>query len=418
MKVLRLPHVFKKRRHIRDYFRITQAGTITGAADNDPSGIATYTQIGALTRFSQLWLMIFTIPMLIEVEEMSARVGVVVKKGLAQVIKEHYGVVLALFASTILLICNVATIGADLAGMAAALELLTGISWLVFITPITLFISYFLLTKNYHYVSRFLFIMTPFLLLYVVSSALVKPPWLEIVKETFIPVVKFEASYLMAAVALLGTTISPYLIFWQTTEEIEEKKSISHLKEENAGVISGMVYANLIFYFIVLCAGATIYGKIPAEGIKTAADAALTLKPVAGDLAWLLFSIALLFSGLIAIPVLTASSAYALAEVFGWKEGFDKTFTQARSFHLVMMAALFVGATFVLVGLSPIQMLYYSQVLQGILTPALIIFLLKVCNDKRIMGEYTNSRWDNFIGWLTALIMIFFTVAMFVQLLY
>ncbi len=413
-----LPHVFKKRRHVGDYFKITQAGTITGAADNDPSGIATYTQIGALTRFSQLWLMILTIPMLIEVEEMSARVGVVVKKGLAHVIKEYYGMIFAVLASIILLICNVATIGADLAGMAAALDLLTGISWYLYIIPITIFISYFLVTKNYHYVSRLLFIMTPFLLLYVVSSALVKPPWIEIIRETFIPEIQFNSTYLTAAVALLGTTISPYLIFWQTTEEIEERKTLSHLRGENSGVISGMVYANLIFYFIVLCAGATIYGKVSAEGIRTAADAALALKPVAGDLAWLLFSIALLFSGLIAIPVLAASSAYSLAEILGWSGSLNKTFAQARSFYLVMIMSLFAGAAFVLIGLSPIQMLYYSQVLQGILTPALIIFLLKVCNDKRIMGEYTNSLWDNFIGWLTASIMIFFTVAMFVQLLF
>lgn len=221
----------------------------------------------------------------------------------------------------------------------------------------------------------------------------------------------------MSAVALLGTTISPYLTFWQTTEEIEEKKTLSHLKEENVGVIWGMVYTNLIFYFIVLCAGATIYGKVPYEGIKTAADAALALKPVAGDLAWLLFAIALLFSGFIAVPVLAASSAYALSEVLGWKEGLDKTFAQARSFYLVMVVALFTGAAFVLLKLSPIQMLYYSQVLQGILTPIFIIFLLKVCNDRRVMGEYLNTRWDNFIGWLTALVMISFTVAMFIQFL-
>ncbi len=415
---MRVQHIHKKRRHLRDYFKITQAGTITGAADNDPSGITTYTQIGALTRFSQLWLMILTIPMLIEVEEMSARVGVVVKKGLAQVIKEYYGTILASLASVILLACNITTIGADLAGMAAALELLTGIPWHIYLIPITLIISFFLVTKNYHYISRFLFIMTPFLLLYIISSVSVKPPWIEIIRKTFIPEIQFNTTYLTAAVALLGTTISPYLIFWQTTEEIEEGKTLSQLKEENTGVVSGMVYANLIFYFIVLCAGATIYGKSYAKGILTAADAALALKPIAGNLAWLLFSIALLFSGLIAIPVLAASSAYAITEIVGWPEGLNKTFSQAKYFYLIMIMSLFVGVTFNLIGLSPIQMLYYSQVFQGILTPALIIFLLKVCNDKKIMGEYTNTRWDNFIGLATALIMTFFTVAMFVQLLF
>lgn len=408
---------FKKRRHLKDYFKITPAGTITGAADNDPSGIATYTQVGALTKFSQLWLMLLTIPMLVEVEEMSARIGVVAKKGLARVIKDNYGFRAALLVSLVLLVCNITTLGADIAGMAAALGLLTKIPWYWFIIPIALILGFLLIKENFKFVNRFLFILTPFLFLYVITAFIVDPPWREVIRATFIPQIKLSVPYLMAAVALLGTTISPYLIFWQTTEEIEEKKAVKDLKEENAGVISGMIYANLIFYFVVLCAGAVLFSQFEEGGIKTAADAALALKPLAGDLAWLLFALGILFSGLIAVPVLAASSAYALAEVLGFKEGLDKTLSQAQSFNIIMILSLVVGAGLVLLGLSPIQMLFYSQVLQGILTPILIIFLLKICNSKNIMGQHTNTRWDNFVGWGTAALMAGFSILMFWQII-
>jgi len=389
---------------------------ITGAADNDPSGIVTYTQIGALTKFSQLWLMLFTIPMLIEIEEMSARVGVVTKRGLAQLMKEHYGFKLALGASLVLLVCNIATIGADIAGMAAVLGLLTHLPFMWFLLPVALLLSLLLAKENYKVVSRFLFILTPFLLLYVACAFIVQPSWSEVIRQTFLPQLRFTSSYLMAAVALLGTTISPYLIFWQTTEEIEEKKTTQDLKEEKAGVISGMIYANLVFYFVVLCAGAVLFGHLSEGGVQTAQEAALVLRPLAGDLAWLLFSLGILISGLIAVPVLAASSAYALAEVLGWQEGLDKNLWQARSFYLVMIFSLLLGSSLVFLGLSPIKMLYYSQVLQGVLTPLLIILLLKICNDRKIVGKWVNSFWDNLVGWATALLMIIFSFLMFGEL--
>lgn len=406
----------KRRRHIRDYFRIAPSGVITGAADNDPSGIVTYTQVGALTRFSQLWLMLLTIPMLIEVEEMSARIGVVTKHGLNSNLKKHFGLPLALLSALIILICNVATIGADIAGMAAVSELLTGISWFYFILPIAFILGYLLVKENFKKISRFLFLLTPVFLLYVITAFIVSPPWREVLTSTFIPHLKFNFSYIMAAVALLGTTISPYLIFWQTTEEVEEKKTISNLKEESKGVAAGMIFCNLIFYFIILTAGAVLFGQV-AGGIGTAAEAASVLKPLAGNLAFLLFSLGILASGIIAVPVLAASAAYVLTDTLGWKGSLDKGLSQAKAFYLVIILSLALGSGLILLGLSPIQMLFYSQILNGILVPILLVLVLKICNDQKIMGLHTNTKWDNFVGLGTVILMATFALAMFWQIL-
>lgn len=406
----------KKRRHLKDYFKISKAGVITGAADNDPSGIVTYTQVGALTRFSQLWLMLLTIPMLIEIEEMSARVGVVTKHGLNSNIKKHFGLKVALSAGLIVLICNIATIGADIAGMAAVSGLLTGISWIYFIIPIALILGYVLVKENFKKVSRFLFLLTPVFFLYVITAFIISPPWREVLRSTFIPQLKFNFTYLMAAVALLGTTISPYLIFWQTTEEVEEKKTVKDLRQESKGVAWGMIFCNLIFYFIILTAGAVLFGHLEG-GIKTAAEAASVFRPLAGDLAFLLFSLGILGSGIIAVPVLASSAAYVLADTLGWKEGLDKTLVQAKAFYLVIILALFLGVGLILLGLSPIQMLFYSQVLNGILVPILLILVLRICNSQKIMGPHINSRWDNFIGWGTVLVMSLFSILMFWQII-
>lgn len=410
-------HHHKKRRHIRDYLMIAKDGVITGSADNDPSGIVTYTQVGALTRFSQLWLVVIAIPMLIVVEEMSARVGVVTKKGLNLVIQEEFGQFIALLAMVLVVICNTATLGADMAGMAAVLGMLLGVPWMWFLIPVAAIILYFLIRQSYAVVSRLLFLITPVFLVYVVTGFIVNPPWREVIKNTFLPSVNFKPGFLAAAVALLGTTISAYLLFWQTTEEVEDKKTIKDLKDESRGVAVGMLYSSLIFYFIILCGGAVLFGKVGS--IQTAAQAAAVLKPLAGNLSYILFSVGILGSGLLAVPVLAMSTAYVVKDTLGWKkEDLGQSFQKAKGFYLVMALSLGFGVAMSLFGLKPMLMLFYSQVLQGVLTPLLLILLIFVSNNPRIMGKHTNSRWSNIIGWATVVVMIGFSLVMGYQMIF
>jgi NRAMP (natural resistance-associated macrophage protein)-like metal ion transporter len=409
---------YRRRRSIKDYFWKVKNGVITGAADNDPAGIATYSQVGASTGFSLLWLALLTTPMLIFVEEMSSRVGVVVRKGLNTVIKERFGVSWAIFAAIVASICNIATLGADLAGMSAILGITFNINWQWFLFPLTALIVYFLVKGKYSTISRFLFLVTPVLLLYVITAIIVKPDWMEVLQNTFIPkIFSTGVGYWAAAVAVLGTTISAYLLFWETSQEIEENKTVDDLKKESKSVITGMVFTNIVFYFIIVCAGAVFY-KYGISEIQTADQAALALKPLAGKFAFLLFSIGILGSGIIAVPVLAASTSYVVSDAFGWVTGLKRKFHRAKGFYLVLALALLVGSLLGLLGIPPMQMLFYSQVLQGILTPILLVFLIMICNDKKIMGSYTNKFGSNFWGWFTVAIMVLATVIMFIQMIF
>jgi Mn2+/Fe2+ NRAMP family transporter len=407
----------KRRRHIRDYFVLAKDGVITGAADDDPSGIVTYIQVGALTKFSQLWLIFLTLPMLIVVEDMSARVGVITKKGLNLVIEEHYGRLWAWFAMVLVVICNTATLGADMAGMAAVIEMFTGIPFLWFLLPIGLIILALLIREGYALVSRVLFIISPILLVYIVNVLLTKPNWSQIAGATVIPTIHLNATFLSAAVALFGTTISAYLLFWQTNEEIEEGKTIEDLKDETLGVRFGMVFASLVFYFIILAGAIVLYGHVGLNVNNwSAADIAMALKPLAGKLSYLLFSIGILGSGIVAVPVLALTTAYVVRDTLKWNEGMDDKLSKARGFYLVIGLSLAVGALLSLIGIKPMAMLFYSQVLQGVLTPILLIFLILTSNNKRVMGEHTNGFWANFIGWATVVVMLVLSAAMFWQL--
>jgi len=409
---------FKRRRHIRDYFILAKDGVITGAADNDPSGIVTYTQVGALTRFGQLWLLLLTIPMLIVVEEMSARVGVVTKRGLNRLIEDHYGRSIAWFTMVLVVICNTASLGADMAGMAAVLELFTGLNFLWFLVPIAILILYVLIRESYAMVSRLLFLISPILLVYVLTALVTRPHWTRIIKATLIPSIKLSPAFLTSAVALLGTTISAYLLFWQTTEEVEEKKMMRDLKDESLGVWIGMIFANAIFYFIILTGAIVLFGKVGGVETWTAADAARALKPLAGDFSYLLFSIGILGSGFLAVPVLALTTAYVVRDTLKWRQDLGEKLSQAKAFYTVIGLSLAFGALLSLIGIKPMAMIYYSQILQGILTPILLIFLILISNNPKIVGKHTNGLWANLIGWATVIIMLAFSVTMFWQLLH
>lgn len=399
----------KKRRGLGHHFGISKDGVITGAADNDPAGIATYLQVGATTGFSLLWLIPLITPLVIAVEEMSARIGVVTKKGLAKVIREQYGASWAYLAALIVLVCNVATITANIAAMSEILAEFTGGSWLWFVLPIAVILLTILIGRGYAVLSRYLIFATVVLLLYIVTGVMLKPDMSDIVTGIFQPVLALDHIFLLAAVAFIGTTISPYLIFWQATSEVEDNKKVKDMQKESLGVAAGFIFANLVAFFIVITAAMTFSG---GELIPTTTQAALALKPLLGQWAFLFFAIGILGSGFLGIPVLASSTAYVGAEVMKMPEGLSKTVKQAPGFYIILIASLLGAGLLAFTSIPPMLLLLYSQVLNGILTPILIVLLLLISNNKAVMKNHTNGIWSNALGGASVILMVGFNIAL------
>ena len=402
---LRLPSAPRRRtlryyrRTWRQYFQLLGPSIITGAADNDPAGVITYTQVGATTGFRLLWLMVLATPMLFFLEEMAMRLAVVTKQGLARNIRRRFGANIAIAITLVFVISNVTTIGADLAGMAAALQVLTGIPWEWMVAPLTGVLGYVVIVGKYQQLNRFLFILTPLFLLYIATGIAIRPPWEEVIFHTFVPQLESSTDFIVAALALLGATLTPYMFFWETAEMIEERRRVEDLAGENLDVAAGMAYANLIFYFIVLVAGATFFER--QVKVETVADAALALRPLAGDLVFTLFAIAMVISGLMAVPVMAASTAYAVVEATGLVRGFRPQVWRVGSFYIVLLAALALGGVVALLGIEPAQLIFWSQAVNGLLLPLVFVVLLLLTNDTRIMRRYTNGLLSNAVGWGT-----------------
>lgn len=393
----------RHRRHFGNFLRFAKNSFIIGAGDDDPGGIATYAQVGAIAGFSQLWLMALSTPMLIAVQEMSTRIGVITRKGLSTVLKENFGIRWAAVAAAVVLICNVATIGADIAAISEALQIFSGIAWQWFVIPLTAFLLWLLIREKYKQISNFLFILTPLLLCYVAAGLLAGLDWQKILFATLIPKFEFNLPFWTVAVGLLGTTISPYLIYWQATEEVEEQVKVPELRKESWGVRAGMIYSNLISFFIIVSSSLLMGQK--GVYVDTAAQASLALKPLAGPASSYLFAFGIIAAGILAIPILASSASYALSEVFGWKEGLNKKLKQAQLFYLVVIGSVIAGALMALFGFQPMKMLLYSQVLNGVLCPILVVFQLLVANSKKIMGPHKNGWFLNVFGIVTIVVM-------------
>jgi Mn2+/Fe2+ NRAMP family transporter len=372
-------------------------GIVSGAADNDPAGVVTYIQVGATTGTGLLWLMLLSTPMLYYLEEMSTRFGVVTKRGIARILRTNYSPWVAAAVVGPVVLSNVITIGADLSGTAAAIGLLTGIAWQWWIVPLAAFMAFSLIFASYRTISRFLLFLTPLFALYIITGFIVRPHWDAVLRATFLPSIQFTPTFLTAALGLLGATLTPYMFFWQANEEVEARRKVEDLPDENTDVAVGMIYANLVFYFIVLVAGVVLFGK--GVEVKTVSDAALSLRPLAGPGAGLLFALGIVVSGILSIPVMTACTAYGLAELLGWAEGLDKKVWQARGFYLLLAGALVVGAAISLLGISPVTMMYWSQVLNGFLLPPLFVVLLLLANNRSILRGHTNGLASNVVGW-------------------
>jgi len=293
-------------------------------------------------------------------------------------------------------IINIITIGDDIAGVSAVLGSLLHINWPYLVLPITLFLSYIILFKNYHSIKKILLGFSLILFAYIITGFIADPNWPQIIKDTFIPQIDLSTAYIIAAMGLLGTPISPYLLFWQASEELEEHKAILQVKEVRWTTILGMFFSNLISFFIIIAAAETLFrhNLLP----QTLQEAASVLKPLSGHFAYALFVAGILASGFLAIPVIAGSTAYAISDLFKFKEGLGKTPIQAKGFYTVFIGALFIGDLIALTPFGPLTSLYYSQVLGGLFLPFLILTLLLLANDKKIMGKYTNSRTENVIS--------------------
>lgn len=404
---------------LRRVFKRLMPSIIAGGADNDPAGIATYSISGAQFGYSQLWLMILSTPMLIAVQAMCARLGDVKRKGLMTIIKEHYAPVFVYASAAILIVTNTTTLGADLAGVAEAVGMVTKTRYVWWVVPIATVLWAIVVFESFRFIERYLLLISAVYLTYIASGFLSRPDWAEVIRAILRPQIEFTFGYLLAGVGLLGTTITPFLFFWQAKQGTEENNSKRELATEAKGedqmLAPGFIYSNLISLFIMIASAQALYGKGSAA-IFTSTDAARALEPLAGSWATIIFSIGIIGAGLLAVPVLAASTAYAVAETFGWRESLSDKPDKAKGFYVVLTAALVAGVGIALSGVAPMKALLYSQVLNGMLGPILVALILLMCNNKEIMGKLVNRWFDNLFGWLAVLVLSAGSVGIFWRL--
>lgn len=402
----------------KKYFKKIGPGLVTGAADDDPSGIATYSQAGASFGTGLLWLALWIYPLVSTIQEICARIALVTGRGLASNIKKEYSKKILYLSTLLLFFANTLNIGADLGVMAESIKLLYPRAPFIFLV---IFIGLFGLSLEilipYRKYSQYLKYLVFALLAYIGTGLIINMDWSLLLHDGIIPQITFSKNQILLITGILGTTISPYLFFWQTSEEIEEeissgKKTIlSRLgtnKDEVNGmrvdIWIGMFLSNLVMFFIISVCAHTLFNN-GITNINTAADAAIALKPLAGQFAFLLFTIGIIGTGLLAIPVLAGSTAYAISESFGWKEGLYRKYNKAKAFYGVIIISIVIGILINFIGINPIKALLYSAIVNGIIAPFILFFILKISNNKKIMGDFKNSTLVNTIGWIVFVLM-------------
>jgi NRAMP (natural resistance-associated macrophage protein)-like metal ion transporter len=418
-----------ERNPIKRFWLLLGPGFITGAADDDPSGIGTYSMAGAAFGFSTLWTALFTFPMMTVVQYICAKIGMVTGMGLTSVLKAHYPRKYLYPAVIALFIANSINAGADIGAIAAGLNLLIPQApiWLL-IVPITGVLIALQIFGTYNLIARFFKWLALALFAYVATAFFVRINIGEVLHSTFMPTIRFDQSFLAILVAILGTTISPYLFFWQVEQEVEEEIRLGRkhlwqrqgatkqeLRNRGLDVLTGMFFSNFVMYFIILTTGATLF-KAGHHNISSAAEAAAALRPLAGDLASLLFVLGVVGTGFLAIPILTSSASYAVAQAFGWKHGLRRKYVQAKSFYLTITASMLIGMLINYVGMNALDALFFTAVLNGILAPFLLVLILLVSNNKDIMGEHKNGLATNIVGSLTTLAMFGAAAGLFLSI--
>lgn len=409
-------------RRVNRFLRVLGPGLITGAADDDPSGIGTYSQSGALFGVGQLWVALYVLPLVIAVQEMCGRIGLVTEQGISGVVRKHYRRRVLVTAVLLLFVANTINVGADLGAMAASVRLLApAVPYFPLLIAFALGMLAVEVFVPYRYYARVLKLLTLSLLAYVVAGVVIQPDWGRLLLATLVPRIELTPAYLALVVGLLGTTISPYLFFWQASEEVEEatahhrlrrgddkpREAVALRKQMHAlrlDTVFGLVAASVTFWFIVMAAGSTLHVH-GITNIQSAAEAAQALRPIAGSFAQALFAVGIIGTGLLAVPVLAGSAAYGIAEAAGWREGLGETLDHARGFYAVIALSTLVGLALNFLGINPIAALVYTAVINGIVAVPLLALILRVANDRAIMGEHANGRLANVFGGLTLVVM-------------
>jgi Mn2+/Fe2+ NRAMP family transporter len=381
------------------YFRRLGPGIITGAADDDPSGIGTYSQVGAATGFSLLWTSVIALPLATAVQEATARLGLVTDKGLAALIKMHFSRKVLLFAVTLVTLANTFNIGADIGSMAAATQLLVPIPHLVLVIGFTAIMASLEVFIPYHRYSKVLRWLCFSIVAYIIVLFFLDVSWRDVLTHALVPHMEFSRTQIAAVIAIFGTTISPYLFFWQAAEEVEEINESGgtllptrlNINSMRGDVFAGMSSGVTVMFAIMVTAAATI-GKNGSVQISTAEQAAEALRPLAGDLAGLLFTVGIVGTGLLAIPVLAGSTAYAVSEAFGWREGLGKKLSQAKAFYLVIVVSMVGGLLMNLFGLNAVRALYLSAILNGLAAPPLIILVWLLARSEEVLGDHRSGK--------------------------
>jgi len=406
------------------YLRILGPGIITGASDDDPSGIATYSIAGAAYGFSTLWTAIVTLPLMSTVQFLCAKIGLVTGKGLAGVLRERHPrwVVLALVGA--LGIANTINAGADIGAIAAAVNLFVPVKAVALVLPIGFIIVSLQIWGSYKVAASVFKWLALSLLAYIGASVLAHPSIRDVIVGAFVPAIHFDAGYLATLVAIFGTTISPYMFFWQATQEVEEDVSAgrrflwqrrgttsAEIRYAAVDVNAGMLFSNVVMFAIILATAATLF-EHGVHHIETAAQAAQALEPIAGRFSGELLAIGLIGTGFLSVPILTASTAYAISEAVGWKHGLDASPGRAPRFYAVLAASAIVGMQVNLMGISPIAMLFWTAVINGFLAPVLLVFIMLVSNDKKVMGERRIGPLANGLGWAATILMAAAAIAL------
>jgi NRAMP (natural resistance-associated macrophage protein)-like metal ion transporter len=415
------------RRPRLSWLRILGPGLITGASDDDPSGIATYSQAGAQFGYSLTWVMLFTWPLMAAIQEISARIGCVTGKGIAGNIRDHYSVWLLRAIVGLLLVANFINLGADLGAMGDALRLLVGGPAGLYVILFAAFCAVLEIYSSYARYVAILKWLTLSLFAYVAVALMIHVPWREVAYNTLVPSLTWQKDYLVVIVAVLGTTISPYLFFWQASEEAEDeridpaKHPLTEAPEQARREIRrieidtylGMGFSNAIAFFIIVTTAATLHAHGITD-VQTSEQAAEALRPIAGEFAFAVFAIGILGTGLLAVPVLAGSAAYALAEAMGWRSGLSRSPQQAKQFYATIVAGTLIGVGINFVHIDPIKALFWTAVINGVVAVPLMIVMMLMTMQRRVMGDFTLPRLLQFVGWLSTAAMIVATVAMFV----
>jgi NRAMP (natural resistance-associated macrophage protein)-like metal ion transporter len=407
------------------FFRDLGPGLITGCADDDPSGISTYSVAGAAFGYASLWTALLSLPLMVSVQLMCGRLGMVTGKGLAAVVRQQYPRWVLWGSCLLLITANVINIAADLGGMGEAAEMVTGVSKLLWTPVLTILITSFLFWSSYRQIARIFKWITLVLLAYVVTAFFAHVDWSAALGATLLPRLSFSRDSLSVLVAILGTTISPYLFFWQAAQEVEEERAAGRnlarrkgatdveLRRLRVDVFTGMFASNFIMYFIILTTAATLHAHGTTH-IDAARQAAEALRPLAGNAAYWLFTLGLIGTGMLGVPVLAGSSAYAMAEAGGWKGSLEKKPRGARKFYAVLAAAMIGGLIINFMGLDAVKMMFWAAVINGALAPPLILVVVLLTSNRQVMGSRVNSPLLRVTGWCTFAFMTAATLGMLI----